>query len=162
MLLKTDKIITFIFNTEADNSTFTNATNVSFYVNFSGFLNQDYDNFLAEFVFKSEPVAYAAGTPKIEFVNINFANTNINTGQGKQQNIGFIYPSTIVVGGTTYYTYSSNSNDNLPFILNKPYSNNVTTFNLKNSNNTSALMHANNNVFPNWSLILKLTPIVKD
>ena len=115
-----------------------------------------------EFVFKSEPVAYASGTPEVGFVNINFANTNINTGQGKQQNIGFIYPSTITVGATTYYTYSSNSNDNLPFILFKPYSNNVATFNLKNFNNTSALMHSNTNAFPNWSLILKLTPIVKD
>ena len=43
MLLKTDEIVNFIFNTQAGNATFTNATTVTFNVNFSGFLNQDYD-----------------------------------------------------------------------------------------------------------------------
>jgi hypothetical protein len=82
MLLKTDEIVNFIFNTQSGNASFTgNATTVTFNVNFSGFLNQDYDKCLAEFVLKSEPVAYATGTHQVRFVNIKFANTYINTSQ---------------------------------------------------------------------------------
>jgi hypothetical protein len=86
MNLKTDEMVNFIFNSQGGNASYTNATSVTYFVTLSSLLIQDYDKFLAEFIFKSKPVAYATGTPEVGFVYINFSNTNMNTGQGKQKN----------------------------------------------------------------------------
>jgi hypothetical protein len=154
-----EKTLSLILNTQATNATYSAANNTAtFTMNLGSYLDTDYRHFQCEFVFLSEPVVVATGTPEVGYVNLNFANANVISGQSKQQNIGIIYPIVNTYGGNSYFTYKSDSNDNLPFTIDSPYSLNQIIVSLKRFNNSTVLGAGNTNAFPNWTIILKITP----
>jgi hypothetical protein len=109
-----------------------NLNNITYIVNWVNILPKNkYKKFLCNFVFKSEN--YAGNLTDNGYVNINFGKVNCFDGISNTNNIGIIYPVSLV-GNSSFY--NSTNNDNNPFTCDYPTSNSVvvTLHNLTGAN----------------------------
>lgn len=124
--------------------------NVLYFVNWGSILPKKYKKFRCQFVFKSEN--YAGALTDNGFVNINFTRANVFDGYSNTNNLGIIYPCSLV-GNSSFY--NSTNNDNNDFFIEYPNNQSVTV-SLKN--------FAGNNMgnMPHYALVLNLIGIPED
>ena len=142
---------TIIFNSRGKNVLNNTSLNAVVYdVNWDSFLPKKYRKFYCQFVFKSEN--YNGNLVDNGFVNMNFGRVNMFDGYSNTNNLGMVYPVSLVANSSFY---NSTNNDNNNFWMDYPTSTQVTV-SLKN------FAGVNMGNMPNYCLILSMVGITDE